>query len=385
MHNQEAKITSNLGSVLNFDAERIRQLSEQVPDAEQYHRNTPRKTIKEKRKAMLGGAVNTINVPVEWLQRYGTEAALFLALHVSYAGSQSDRDGYQYNSALEIYRKTGIKPHRQKRIRESLSDLGVIQAKKGGIGNKWMVCPNISLIELIDALEREEREIVEDAQSGEPLEVAKCKAEVNSLDSVQKEGAAFETVSKELSRQSQKGFQDSVQSHNRETTEKHRESIYPGEMTHVSKAARPLVVVDDEKEESRQTKKIERCVATLKDRVDFGVRTLGDVIAEMAKEYPDLDPEAVSRHIAESATESIRSPRYIRVCFERSEQRRQDGDERDAASVHERREAAQDKPKRADWYTAFSEGAVEVATVQGWIDAGMGHAAITARLEARAA
>jgi hypothetical protein len=193
---------------------------------------------------MLGGAVQTINVPVAWLRRYGTDAALYLAMHVSYAGSQSDPDGYQYNSALEIYEKTGIAPHRQKRIRDYLVSLSVIKANKGGIGNKWRVCPNIPLIELIDELERGEREVIEDARCGEACaQGVKAETQAGFEDSPQ---SALKTVPKPLSIQSQNRFEDSVQTHNRISTEKLQRINHPNGLEPISETARSLVVKDGE-------------------------------------------------------------------------------------------------------------------------------------------
>jgi hypothetical protein len=355
---------TKLGGATKPHEQRIRQLSEQVPDAESYHRKTPREQIKEKRKAVLGKGVATINVPVDWLRRYGMEAALYLALHVSYAGGQTRGDGYQYNSALEIYAKTGIKPHRQPRIREYLAYLGVIQTKKGGIGNKWMVAPNIPLIELADEIERKEAEIIEDARSGDTLEDAKGE-----------DDAAFKTVSEKLSRQSQESFEDSTQTHNRESTEKQTNQS-SSELTHVSEPARSLVVVEDDGRKKDDIN--QRCVDVLKPVVDFDASRLSQILTELAKEYGQLDPLAVSKHIAKHATEPIRSPGYLRKCFKDREEKRKNGDESCSVSSCKKAGGSEDKPRRADWYEAFY--GVTASEVQRLIDDGATHSEIMAAL-----
>ena len=117
-----------------------------------------------------------------WAKRWDYVTAGYLAYCVSYSGTQKDPHGWIYKSAEEMFEETGITPDQQKRCRKLLSgdEVGVIEAQRKGIGNKWNVRVNFPVLELWD--EWDEKVLVEDepepeVHSGEKPEPLGVNAE----------------------------------------------------------------------------------------------------------------------------------------------------------------------------------------------------------------
>jgi hypothetical protein len=118
--------------------------------ADRFFEENSRAAIKRERERMM--KTKGVFVPVKWARRWDFVTAGYLAHFAHYAGTQGDPNGYDFDSARDIQRKTGMTPDQQKRCRKILEADRVIDTKTGGIGNKVHVRVNIPLLMMWDEL-----------------------------------------------------------------------------------------------------------------------------------------------------------------------------------------------------------------------------------------
>ncbi len=246
--------------------------------ADRFFEENSRAAIKRERERMM--KTKGVFVPVKWARRWDFVTAGYLAHFAHYVGTQGDPDGYDFDSARDIEKKTGITPDQQKRCRKTLEKDGVIDTRTGGIGNKVHVRVNIPLLVMWDELPSYDEA------------VEKVMASVRD-DAPLRDNAEPPQHNAEPLPEKAKPLRHIPQTHNCNSSVT-RSNSSQGEPSATETSGRGAACLEvlDEVENFR------------KDR-----KRLSSTLDRLITEYPNLDPVMVCRQVRDYAsTQAVKNP-----------------------------------------------------------------------------
>ena len=322
-------------------------------DLDTLHRD--RAAVKRRKKAIMD-AQGTYPL-ARWAKRWGYVAAGYLAYYVTYAGTQKDPNGWTYKSAEEMYEETGITPRQQERCRKLFVAVGVLEAKKKGIGNKWNVRVNFPMLELVDGLpsfEEVEAEVEAPGEQTFPTN-REPKPALHSPQKVESIPRKVETIPR------------NVGTHKSNTQEHDSNILSPN----------PRIAGETDG-------RLGNCLAVLEEMEmdEKNRRNVAEVLPELLARFPSVNPVDACRKYPDKVTgRTIRDhSKYLAGHF------KMEAEEIASESPHPHSpeaERAREKPNPYRWFAAFYD--VDEATYRRMVDSGMTQTEMVAALGGRAA
>lgn len=348
-----------------------------------FHRNNSRKAITDEVKRMM--KAQGAYVPAAWARTWGPARAMWLAYYVAYTGTQSNPEGFIYDSAKTVEAKTGINARTQERYREFFEKERFIDTKTGGIGNKTHVRVNMVLLGLVDEIDGTASRIkaghAEGAASKPGREETGEEHPTQSAGTPQEEGPPHANCGNHptqnagtTSRKLRKPITSNSGCNSSPTPTRPRDrssgAVGP---THSDEMT--------QREEIKKQGQIGRCVDVLTDTVNVESRVLEKMLEVQVSKYPRVNPVQICESYRNySSTHAVANHQALLArFFEKA------AEEVAAEPINPHSPEgtlARAKPNPLVWYASLYGDVPNVeAEVEQLMDAGQDHEAIVEVLE----